>query len=80
MTNKRKDTTKVQRGEPVSFVRVTYRSKNDAKAAASPKSNPAYVTVYKSWAPRTQPLAKRKWLLDHFLASQKQVTPGKGTS
>lgn len=53
MTNQSKDTTKAQHGKPTSFTRVTYRSKYDAKAAASRKPSPAYVTVHKSWAPRT---------------------------
>lgn len=37
----------VQRGEPVSFIEVTYRSRNDSRAAESPR--PA--TAHKSWEP-----------------------------
>lgn len=53
MTSQSKGTTEVQHGEPISFMKITYRSKNNKKTAVSPKPNAAYVTIHKSWAPRT---------------------------
>jgi len=47
MTDQSLDTTKVQLGEPVSFIEVIYRSRNDSKTAASPKPTPVWVTVLK---------------------------------
>lgn len=40
LTDQSMDTSKVQLGELVSFIGVTYESKNDTKIAASPKPTP----------------------------------------
>ena len=57
------DPKEVQFDDPVSFIRVTYRSRNDSKAAASPKPTPAYVTVHKA----------RTWSTVHSLQAAQQV-------
>jgi hypothetical protein len=44
------DATKVQLGEPVIFIGVTYRSRN-GETAGSPQPTPAWVTAHKSWEP-----------------------------
>lgn len=53
------DTTKVQLGEPMSFIRVTYgnvdegllRGTKITQTAALSKLTPAHVTTHKSWEP-----------------------------
>ena len=38
----------------MSFIEITYRSRNDSKTGISPKSSQAWVTAHKSWEPGTQ--------------------------
>lgn len=48
MTDQSTDTTKLQFGEPMSFIGVTSRSRNNSKIAEPQIPHPAWVTVYKS--------------------------------
>ena len=49
MTDQSTDTTKAPLGEPMGFLWVTHRSRNDSEAAASPKATPGWVRAHKDW-------------------------------
>ena len=48
MTDQSTDTTKAPLGEPMGFLWVTHRSRNDSEAAASPKSTSVWVRAHKA--------------------------------
>ena len=52
------NTTKIQLGEPMNFIRVTYRSRNDS--VAPPRATPAWVAGHRSVAPGAHCTAGRE--------------------
>jgi hypothetical protein len=42
------DTTKFRLGEPMNFIGVTYRTRNDSKISASPGPSSAWMTAHKA--------------------------------
>lgn len=63
-TDQSMDIIKVQLGEQMGFIGVTYRSRIDSESAASSKPTPAQVTFCKSWEPGAHCTACR--LLNRF--------------
>lgn len=50
-TDQSTDTIKIQFGEPMGFIGVTYRNRNDSMIALSSKPTSAQVSVHKIWEP-----------------------------